>query len=153
MGNGWRDRLRGLTGRLRRSTQDVPAAVARGGGAVGASLRGLLDDPGIPADVRAAMASDFRRVEEMLARIEHEELHVAVFGRVSAGKSALANALLGLGLRDLSMSPRNIPRVKRRIRSLDMVAATRRARAIMDQADSGRIAALLDDFNAMAEAD
>jgi phosphoenolpyruvate-protein phosphotransferase (PTS system enzyme I) len=32
-----------------------------------------------------------------------------------------------------------------------MAAATRRARAIMDQDDSGRVAALLDDFNAMAE--
>jgi phosphotransferase system enzyme I (PtsI) len=49
------------------------------------------------------------------------------------------------------MAPRNIPRVKQRIRRLDMVAATRRARAIMDQADIGRITALLDDFNAMAE--
>ena len=56
------------------------------------------------------------------------------------------------GLRELSMAPQSIPRVKQRIRSLDMVAATRRARAIMDQADAGRIAALLDDFNAMAEA-
>jgi small GTP-binding protein len=93
--DGWRDRLRGLTGRFRRGTRVVPAAVVRGSGAVGASLRGLLDDPTIPADVRAAMASDFRRVEEMLQRIEREELHVAVFGRVSAGKSALGNALLG----------------------------------------------------------
>jgi phosphotransferase system enzyme I (PtsI) len=31
-----------------------------------------------------------------------------------------------------------------------MVAATRRVRAIMDQSDSGRIAALLDDFNMLA---
>ena len=52
--------------------------------------------------------------------------------------------LLGLGLRDLSMAPSNIPRVKQRIRQLDMVAATRRARAIMDQWDSGRIATLDD---------
>ena len=47
--------------------------------------------------------------------------------------------------------PAQHPRVKQRIRNLDMVAATRRARAIMDQSDSGRIAALLDDFNAIAE--
>jgi hypothetical protein len=32
-----------------------------------------------------------------------------------------------------------------------MIAATRRAEAIMDQSDPVRIAALLDDFNAMAE--
>jgi phosphotransferase system enzyme I (PtsI) len=64
-----------------------------------------------------------------------------------AGEPRFAPLLLGLGLRNLSMAPRNIPRVKQRIRSLDLVAATRRARAIMDQSDSGRIAALLDDFN------
>jgi phosphotransferase system enzyme I (PtsI) len=67
-----------------------------------------------------------------------------------AGDPRFSALLLGLGLRSLSMAPRNIPRVKQRIRSLDMVAATRRARAIMDQSDSGRIAALLDDFNTIA---
>jgi phosphoenolpyruvate-protein phosphotransferase (PTS system enzyme I) len=64
-----------------------------------------------------------------------------------AGDPRFAALLLGLGLRNLSMAPRNIPRVKQRIRSLDMVAATRRARAIMDQSDSTRIAALVDEFN------
>jgi len=67
-----------------------------------------------------------------------------------AGEPRFAPLLLGLGLRNLSMNPRNIPRVKQRIRSLDMVAATRRARAIMDQSDTSRIAALLDDFNTAA---
>ncbi len=75
---------------------------------------------------------------------------ISVCGEI-AGDPRYAALLLGLGLRELSMSPRNLPRVKRRIRGLDMVAATRRARAIMDQSDSGRIAALLDDFNAIAE--
>ena len=46
------------------------------------------------------------------------------------------------------MSPRNIPRVKQRIRNLDMVAASRRVRAIMDQSDPEQVAVLLDDFNA-----
>jgi phosphoenolpyruvate-protein phosphotransferase (PTS system enzyme I) len=68
-----------------------------------------------------------------------------------AGEPRYAALLLGLGLRELSMSPGNLPRLKQRIRNLDMIAATRRAEAIMDQSDSGRIAALLDDFNAMAE--
>jgi phosphotransferase system enzyme I (PtsI) len=82
------------------------------------------------------------------AALRHR-MPVSVCGEI-AGDPRYTALLLGLGLRNLSMSPRNIPRVKQRIRSLDMVAATRRARAIMDQTDSGRIAALLDDFNAVA---
>ncbi len=74
---------------------------------------------------------------------------VSVCGEM-AGEPRYSALLLGLGLRNLSMSPRNIPRIKQRIRTLDMVAATRRARAIMDQSDTGRIAALLDDFNTVA---
>ena len=74
---------------------------------------------------------------------------ISVCGEM-AGEPRFSALLLGLGLRNLSMAPRNIPRVKQRIRSLDMVAATRRARAIMDQSDTGRIAALLDDFNAVS---
>jgi len=74
---------------------------------------------------------------------------ISVCGEM-AGEPRFSALLLGLGLRNLSMAPRNIPRVKQRIRSLDMIAATRRARAIMDQSDTGRIAALLDDFNTLA---
>jgi phosphotransferase system enzyme I (PtsI) len=57
---------------------------------------------------------------------------------------------LGFGIRELSMSPGSLLMVKRRIRSLDLVEATRRARVIMEQSDGGRIAILLDDFNALA---
>ncbi|HML09887.1 MAG TPA: phosphoenolpyruvate--protein phosphotransferase [Stellaceae bacterium] len=78
------------------------------------------------------------------------DIPVGICGEM-AGEPRYAALLLGLGLRELSMSPGNLPRLKQRIRSLDMVAATRRAEAIMDQSDSGRIAALLDDFNAMAD--
>lgn len=60
-----------------------------------ASLRALLDDPQIPTVVRGGLAAEFARLESMLARLERGELHIAVFGRVSVGKSALANALLG----------------------------------------------------------
>ena len=41
--------------------------------------------------------------------------------------------------------------INRRGQRLDMIAATRRARAIMDQADVERVTALLDDFNASIE--
>jgi GTPase len=59
------------------------------------SLRALLDDAQIPASIRAQLAAEFTRLEAMLAKLERGELHIAVFGRVSVGKSALANALLG----------------------------------------------------------
>lgn len=65
-----------------------------------------------------------------------------------AGDPRFTALLMGLGIRDLSMSATNIPVVKQRIRTLDLVAATRRARVIMDQSDSARIAQLLDGFNA-----
>src|SRR5260370_38773011 len=77
------------------------------------------------------------------------QVPIGVCGEI-AGDPRYAALLLGLGVRELSMGPQNIPQVKQRIRNLDMVAATRRARAIMDQADPARIAALLDDFNAAA---
>ncbi len=59
------------------------------------SLRALLDDPQVPEAVRSSLAADFNRLEAMLGKLERDELHLAVFGRVSVGKSALANALLG----------------------------------------------------------
>ena len=59
------------------------------------SLRALLEDPHVPPAVRTSLAADFERLEAMLGKLERDELHLAVFGRVSVGKSALANALLG----------------------------------------------------------
>jgi len=59
------------------------------------SLRALLDDPSIPPEVRDSLAGDYREVEAMLDKLEHGDLHLAVFGRVSVGKSALLNALIG----------------------------------------------------------
>jgi phosphoenolpyruvate-protein phosphotransferase (PTS system enzyme I) len=74
---------------------------------------------------------------------------LSVCGEI-AGDPRYTALLLGLGVHELSMAWPALPRVKQRIRTLDMVAATRRARVIMDQYDSERIAALLDDFNTLA---
>jgi phosphotransferase system enzyme I (PtsI) len=92
-----------------------------------------------------------RLIQFAVEAAARRRIPVSVCGEIG-GEPRYTALLLGLGLRELSMTPGNIPRVKQRIRSIDMVAATRRARAIMDQSDAGRIAALLDDFNAMAEA-
>ncbi|QRP63303.1 GTP-binding protein [Rhodanobacter sp. FDAARGOS 1247] len=91
----WR-RLRGWVGSGRAERATTPPVRANAGSAqVADSLRALLDDPGIPASVRSELAADFSRIEQMLDKLQRGELHVAVFGRVSAGKSALGNALLG----------------------------------------------------------
>ncbi len=66
-----------------------------------------------------------------------------------AGDVRFTALLLGLGLRNLSMAPSNVGRVKERIRTLDLRAATQRARTVMDQTDDARIASLVDDFNEM----
>ncbi len=71
---------------------------------------------------------------------------VSVCGEM-AGDPRFTPLILGLGVRELSMSTNALPRVKSRILQLDMQAATQRAWLIMDQVDSGRISALLDDFN------
>ena len=67
-----------------------------------------------------------------------------------AGDPRYTALLLGLGFRELSMSAMSIPRVKQRLRSIDVGAARRRAGVIMEQMDSGRIITLIDDFNALA---
>ena len=59
------------------------------------SLRELLEDRRVPAEVRETLADDFAQVQAMLERLEHGQIHIAAFGRVSVGKSATLNALLG----------------------------------------------------------
>ncbi len=60
-----------------------------------ASLRKLIDDPDIPDAVRKAMAPEFAELARARAKLDNDEVHIAAFGRVSVGKSALLNALLG----------------------------------------------------------
>lgn len=59
------------------------------------SLRELLNDSRVPPQVRDSLAEEYREVEQMLARLEQGHLQIAAFGRVSVGKSAMLNALLG----------------------------------------------------------
>ncbi|MDH5750158.1 MAG: phosphoenolpyruvate--protein phosphotransferase, partial [Rhodospirillales bacterium] len=100
-----------------------------------------LYDPLHPAVLRLMQ---FAAAAGLKARIP-----ISICGEI-AGDPRFTALLLGLGFRELSMSPGNIPKVKQRIRGLNMVAANRRAGIIMDQMDTGRIAMLLDDFNALA---
>jgi GTP-binding protein Era len=78
--------------------QPSPAAKTRGDAHLDLareSLRDLVQDPRIPPEVRDALAQDYAQVEAMLEKLEQGHIHVAAFGRVSVGKSATLNALLG----------------------------------------------------------
>ncbi len=59
------------------------------------SLRELIEDSRLPAGVRDSLAHDYDAVQAMLDKLQHGHLHIAVFGRVSTGKSSLLNALIG----------------------------------------------------------
>jgi phosphotransferase system enzyme I (PtsI) len=74
---------------------------------------------------------------------------ISVCGEI-AGDPRYAPLLIGLGIRELSMVGSSLPRVKQRIRNLEFLSAARCAQLIMDQSDTGRITALLDDFNTLA---
>ncbi len=72
---------------------------------------------------------------------------ISVCGEI-AGDPRFTALLLGLGIHELSMSAHALGPVKQRVREIEMAAAQSRADIIMSQTDAGRIAMLLDDFNA-----
>ena len=59
------------------------------------SLRELLNDDSVPSSVREALKDEYAELNQLLQKLEQEEIHIAVFGRVSVGKSSLLNALMG----------------------------------------------------------
>jgi phosphotransferase system enzyme I (PtsI) len=71
---------------------------------------------------------------------------VSICGEI-AGDPRYTALLAGLGIREFSMSPIKIPRVKNRVRNLDVQSATARARVVMEQWDTKAIASLVDEFN------
>jgi phosphotransferase system enzyme I (PtsI) len=90
-----------------------------------------------------------RLIQFAASAAQRAGIPITVCGEI-AGDPRYTALLLGLGLRELSMTASSIPKVKQRLGMLDAGAAIRRATLIMDQIDSGRIAMLLEDFNALA---
>lgn len=58
------------------------------------NIRELVEDPNIPASVRAELSSEFEEIEAISSKLRNGEIHIAAFGRVGVGKSSLLNALL-----------------------------------------------------------
>jgi phosphotransferase system enzyme I (PtsI) len=73
---------------------------------------------------------------------------ISVCGEI-AGEPRYTALLLGLGIDTLSMAGRNLPRVKQRVRCIDLASARRVAAEIMLLADEQRIARRIDDYNAL----
>ena len=59
------------------------------------SLQELIGDTRLPPGIRESLAHDYEAVQGMLDKLQHGHLHIAVFGRVSTGKSSLLNTLIG----------------------------------------------------------
>ncbi len=67
------------------------------------SLSHLLNDQRVPKKVRSSLKEEYGKLEKMLQKLEQQQLHIAVFGRVSVGKSSLLNALIGKELFSVSV--------------------------------------------------
>ncbi len=92
--------------------------------------------------------SVLRLIEMSISAALRGRIPISICGEI-AGDTRFTALLLGLGVRELSMSAHTILAVKQRVREIDLSAASERAGGIMAQSDSGRIAMLLDDFNAL----
>ena len=86
-----------------------------------------------------------RLIQQSVNAAHRSGIPVSVCGEV-AGNARIVPLLVGMGLRQLSMTPNSLPRVKQRIRQLDAAIATRRAQNILDQSEETQIAILLDEF-------
>ena len=59
------------------------------------SLHGMLNDEHIPATVRMQLNEEYQQVQQLIDKLEKEQVHIVAFGKVSSGKSSLLNALIG----------------------------------------------------------
>lgn len=59
------------------------------------SLKELLKDEHIPVTVRLQLKQEYQQVQQLVDKLENQQVHIVAFGKVSSGKSSLLNALLG----------------------------------------------------------
>lgn len=88
-----------------------------------------------------------RLIEFTLEAARRAGIPVSICGEMGADPK-YTPLLLGLGLREFSVGPAALPRIKQRIRSLSLAAAEAHARQVMDQYDPAQIIAIVEQFDA-----
>lgn len=83
------DRLQAAVEELDHYQQDLTYEAAK------TALAQLLADCAATADQKSPLATAVRQLEDLLEKLHHGVVHIAVFGLVGRGKSSLLNALLG----------------------------------------------------------
>ncbi len=58
-------------------------------------LDNLLEESSLSRQSREMLAEERNQLNRIIEKLENQQFHIAVFGRVSVGKSSLLNALLG----------------------------------------------------------
>ncbi|AUG54841.1 phosphoenolpyruvate--protein phosphotransferase [Thalassospira marina] len=90
-----------------------------------------------------------RLIHEVSKASLRNNVPLSVCGEM-AGDPRYTPLFLGMGLRNLSMSPGSLLPVKQRVRRLDSRTSEYQTQQILDQWDPARIAVMLDDFNDLA---
>jgi len=103
-------------------------AAERGNAAVAALSDAL--DPGVLSLIRH------------VCRAAEGRVPVAICGEAAADQTAIP-VLLGLGVRELSVSPHAVPSVKARVRALDLACCTSLADAALDLDDAASVRQLV----------
>lgn len=88
-----------------------------------------------------------RLIEFTLEAARRAGIPVSICGEMGADPK-YTPLLLGMGLREFSVGPASLPRIKQRIRSLSLAAAEAHARQVMDQYDPAQIIAIVEQFDA-----
>ena len=86
-----------------------------------------------------------RLIEFTVEAAKRAGIPISICGEMGADPKYTA-LLMGLGIREFSVGPAALPRIKQRIRALSMTAATEHARHVMNQYEPERILMIVDAF-------
>jgi len=86
-----------------------------------------------------------RLIEFTVEAAKRAGIPISICGEMGADPK-YTGLLMGLGIREFSVGPAALPRLKQRIRSMTMQAATDHARHVMNQYEPDQIVSIVDEF-------